>query len=1161
MNSKASRQELSLPLLLNMSNNQPQVFSDFKTAERVNAPYINGCMSPHYSKTIATESETTFDKDNNIYTIKNGYLCRNNNQLFPVNNKKFVQTEVTSQYIDYLSFDYDNNGDIATLSSTENNTVTIQYKQINYKSITLFSVGRILTSRIRVLNNKPIAVVVYVDIDAVAHIFIYDGVRYFSRKITWCTQTPKQTYSSSSRFTQKAIKSDDIYPIIQISSPINNTIAISLVTNFGKQLNTLTEAYYTFIEDYTNGNFIDGLNAQPSNETRQGEVATTLYDNFTLSNTYNSSYKVVSMYKKDGIWYNQDDNSELPIQDHIDPILTTQTITIDDIEYDIFTQNYWTMTYEYTATQVLQTSKSYTLYLTHNEDIQSSGFTNNEAKITFTVNDWSENMTEFTLSEAYIQLGEDKYDFENSTLAIPTNIIVESGTIGWVIGPNVFLDDGTIRSWWTINTWETATSSWTPASQVLTVDPNIQNIIVESANLTSVDYTNKTFGFSPVEWHKIDDASRIIRNNCISVGQKFWNNTAMLCSTTLRTPKQLYVDNIEDPTLSSSAKYTVYSNSNANDMRYYGGVFPNSDYKFYSSATESSNDVAWYDTGGFRISALGNWNILYYNFATTISNIQSLSYSEAPDIMGTVVVPWNTIDQNFYIVFTENFIIYKDVYNKYWKVEIVEGNELYSLLDNTFIVVNTTSYWNCYDAVNHKKYHYASDYNNRIKYGISRVDYTNEVANKTVVNKDSRLAASGINTNFNASNEQIASLQAPLQQLSYLYSERANVKVYRAEAPNNILDVQLVDVFFQGVDEGSEVTYNGVSYTAARYKYSVLAQNNQSFIRQSYLVDSTYIGTSINYTPDIFSKYINNAGNNDFINENGIAYPIAFSVLQKPVFMYSLSGGIQNVTAFFVLQGQYYATTNDKLYALSYYNGTIQNQDAIVDIRGMKFVGNTPQIAFFWSEKKKAFYSYTGDGVLTQIFDATKYSLVDFQYKYYYDETVQSIWIPTTAGLLCFAVDNTYLMENIKNVHNMIFTDDYTYIIQDNQYTVLKYFYEDGFDPVNVELETCFYGAGNNEVSTIDRWQITLFDERKPQCEIKLGVRSLTDVTVKSEEKVFKIGPNDWDQWSNSILLSYTPQLIKGQGLRLYINSPCAIMKIVPHVADQNYTSTTRYQM
>lgn len=182
--------------------------------------------------------------------------------------------------------------------------------------------------------------------------------------------------------------------------------------------------------------------------------------------------------------------------------------------------------------------------------------------------------------------------------------------------------------------------------------------------------------------------------------------------------------------------------------------------------------------------------------------------------------------------------------------------------------------------------------------------------------------------------------------------------------------------------------------------------------------------------------------------------------------------------------------------------------------------------------------------------------------QFWYDPSTQTIYINTEQGLLCFGPQNTYCLEEYKDVVDMEFVNGDIHIVEENseknlrRVTTLRYYHDiEDFNDLPIYMETSFWGLGADEITSIDRWQITLYDPEHREQDVILRVRSLTDVSTQSEEKKMHVNANDWDKWSHSVLLSYVPKLIKGQGIRLSITSDSAIQKLVPHYVD-NKTST-----
>lgn len=177
----------------------------------------------------------------------------------------------------------------------------------------------------------------------------------------------------------------------------------------------------------------------------------------------------------------------------------------------------------------------------------------------------------------------------------------------------------------------------------------------------------------------------------------------------------------------------------------------------------------------------------------------------------------------------------------------------------------------------------------------------------------------------------------------------------------------------------------------------------------------------------------------------------------------------------------------------------------------------------------------------------------------WYDPNTQSIFFATNRGLLVLGPKNTFLLEDFHDVKSIQFTevDNITHIIHKKDgkevTTEFAYYPAEGFVSNNVKLETSFYGTENMTSTTIDKWNITLQTNDITKASwIKVGVRSLTDITVKNEEKTFEIKPTDWDKWSKCTLITYNPSLIKGQGIRLYLETPESVAVVTPHVMTNN---------
>lgn len=442
--------------------------------------------------------------------------------------------------------------------------------------------------------------------------------------------------------------------------------------------------------------------------------------------------------------------------------------------------------------------------------------------------------------------------------------------------------------------------------------------------------------------------------------------------------------------------------------------------------------------------------------------------------------------------------------------------------------------------------HAFTDFNNRVMYGTSTLSIKSGAA---TVNR----VAEAINNLYSIQPRLLISSNNE-GVISRYRCELSDPKVYRYVCPESAF-IQPIDIFYQ--------TDYDTTIIAANYQYSIIPEAVQTRKVETNLIGTVYQVRVGEVSPSLWVKLVSGTGNTDMALEGTNAYKLVYDV-DIPVFLYDVSSTLTDVDAMFILQGQYYAVIHNKIYSLIYSNGTITEMDAIVEIRGFKYIGSTTSIAFFYSDRMRAIYSFTGDANLQHIFDASK---VDIIYKflngqhYLYDEATQSIYIPTNIGLLVFGPKNTYCLEDIINPTMIYFTDDALWHIICNENIVdFTYYYTEGFVSNKVKLETEFFGVGDTEITSVDKWNIKLYTQEGKTDNVKLSVRTITDVTTKSEDKVISITPKDWDAWSHSVLISYAPALIKGQGIRIRIETDNAVESVVPHIMDDGAGTLTRRQ-
>ncbi len=1175
-NSKANKQTVEWPPLLNMSENRPWVDTSFRNVEQINAPYLNEMLQPVWIKNL--EKEYVHDTSGNSYRIEDdGKLYKNNRALFPVDNCHFVRQDVTEDFIDVIAYDETDSSVVSVKWDDDGNRFEVTFNGNKVYSSRIYEEGSVVASRVRIINNKAVFVSYY-DVADVGYVLILvideNGVieSQIIKEAKWYRQTIRR--SGTAQPTWGALTIKDADPIISIASVFEGTIGISLVSGRNRCLNTVRNGFITYL--LNNGELKQvGVDITPTTTATSTTVdVTTTYSwawNNSVSNNVVNQNAISSdnttFYKYDSLGVK---GEEITFPSGNIPSLTGQTVTIDGVSYNIYEYTAYksTLTVQLAGGTGSDTSKvswKGVVKLLNDSYVETAYNDTFEKKLTVSTSKpysdddialsvmdiikaikitWTKDSHEYVEEVA---LTRDNYPF---FIVYGEYTTQQTISVSWLTSPNVVLDNGRLYALWAIN--RTYGANWN--NQTLTNG----NAIQESGTISSLSWSNNQYTITPVEFISVTSNYNVARSNSFAVGQNFVTTTTKLNNASAIVPSSLAGGTKETAT----SIFLEYNNSNCSDVRYYPGTFNDATFNYYGDQTSSDplsgavEDQLIYTVSGYRTTVNNgnnNWNLLYYIDSSNTLSLQGISYAEG-NSMGTLVTPWYSVDDTFYVVANSEHVIYKDNSGRYYKVSLEEGTSLFSLLDDRYIVVNTTSYWNCYDSVLDKKCHYATDFNNRVMFGQTPVPDANTLLHGAVASGPltyNRVTGMGINPNYVIMPR--LGITSPL----FPTVNRTRVLVSAEEPYQSVVpessDTQPISIF-----------YGNLTDTNAKYQYDIYPYVQFDKKLNSKYIDSIYNFTEVYLSPNIFTSYVNGAGNNDIVVEGYNSGVLTYDN-QQPFLLYkaaslNTSYGTSQV-AFFVLQGQFYAVMNDKIYSVVYNNGIISAQDAIIDIRGLQFVGNNPEIAFFFSPSKRMFYSFTGDAILAAIYNASKLHSIDLDTKHWYDEMTQTIYVSFEEGLLVFGQKNTYLFENWKNVTNVqVSRDGVTHITSNGITWDMVYYEKEGYEVLPLKLETSFYGLGAGEYTAIDRWDIVLYNNnhKRETSWLKVKERSLTNITEESNEQTFTITPEMYDKWSYSYLKPYVPQLQKGVGLKLEIETPLTIVRVVPHIMDMETSMTNK---
>lgn len=537
-------------------------------------------------------------------------------------------------------------------------------------------------------------------------------------------------------------------------------------------------------------------------------------------------------------------------------------------------------------------------------------------------------------------------------------------------------------------------------------------------------------------------------------------------------------------------------------------------------------------------SRRGKWRLLYNNGV-----IQNISYADDSHKRGTIIAPWFSIsnDKNIYVE-DDKVIFYSDELRKWVEVRLLTyGVNKFTVVDNNYIVVNTTSFDNTYIISDNKIEHFADDWNNRIGPYIAEPYYGSPTTVHYLDDFDTAevYVASAVNPRYEITGSPFCSI---------------------IMSPVSVRKTGVGSVGTSSKEELNIANYGSLGYSPVdvyidmEYAYSVNIKlgwgaglGSSNAFPNALLEGTTYpVDTSGNIfmnIPIIFD-YIPSATNQDLVKLLGnIVYPISYYNNQL-IFLIpqNAENSIYGITDSFVIQGQPYAIANNKIVRYTISNSVITEAVAVMDIFGLTYISATPYQAIFWSRTNRTFYSFTGDRLINPIFQAD--SITSVGNKCIYNPATGSVIIPTNLGLFFLGIDSQFILDKITNVFNIYPMNNAIAVVAQGYTYYLSYNELGGYSAWPIKLDTKFYGLGNNTLSINDTLYMMLFDDNPSKGQVKLKVTTLTNIGMTTEEKVINIKESDWDKITNTYYLRYQPKNQRSIGASYHIESDFRIGSI-----------------
>lgn len=1130
---------LNLQFHINTSKNKSKPSSDWRIFDDNNSPYYNEGLSPLYYTKDTDEAFPIYDSNGDKWTFGNGALNRNGVAIANVHNTGFKKTTLDIKG----NTCYKNGSDYYTSVVSETDVTLFKNdEEIAYKLLS----GELLTERW--INGYYLAIVKKDNGEAVLYYYNNHGEIQEKQIVWWRSKTDRSSLSDDT-FENTLTPDTFSNPIITYHDGL-----IYLSNISGTDIDA-DEFWWSFFN-------IDGTAIETINNSG---VATRVNVNYT--NTYASSNSIVEttvrqtkIAHKVGDKYYDTDNNEITFNTGYTPVANqdnTYTYVVYTTDYN-YTVNF-TETDE-NPSQVFPNTFSFSLNI--NDCNYPDLVSNKNINVTLNKGDisgeWTYNLhyennfgfiegKSFSKPEITISIGESTNWHEQEWIIPLTSFAITTNTV------NQNASTYTLSlAWFSVNTG----SSQSASNFILLDDGYIyayrkaHDYVYGSQEYNNYNYIN-TYTVSN-DTLTINSIPEYIASNRIR---------EKICLNTVINLSQNYVRIGERTTYSISNAQTTFCDSSVkpnlgtltSDGNATGYHFIDSEHKIMLYCTgavvynkKTSNPYTT-DSFNYKFNNLTGSRSNAFKFKPLYNSnyIDGFSYAEHKKDVGTLLTGWSSIDTDTYFQINDTFVIYKNVVKNTWEmIEVTETPDWrVNIIEDRYIVLNTTSYLNCYDNKLNKMVHYASDWNNRVLHGF---EY--DSSNNTPVALSTIIYASGENVVYSQNESGIVSALFPALNEQFCYSTdtyflnnyKGNIEYFESE-----LSTGLPEYLFS--------IKNDIKFTNERY----ISGDS----RVTYVLSTT---GSVMYNPSLFTKFIYTGNNIDFMIEDGYSYILTYDNAITPILLASSNSYLDNMEGVYVIQSNTYGFANGKIYALTYANGSFTNADSIINAKGMVYVGSIPTEAYFFSPLDHSLYAHTGDCNFTKIKDM---SAVNTIYKTFYNTATQTIYMATDNGLYMINSISSYRQEfyHIEGVY--FIKDGSSFIVnrEGNDYVSYHINYEkinDDYITNKVKVDTGLLGGGANEVIYINRYLITLWNHQHDNGEIKLSSYTLTDKgSIEKSEKTIDVKKTQWDSDFDTYLISYVPQKQVGEGVGLKIESDFAIASITVDIGDKGATTRPKYNI
>lgn len=254
--------------------------------------------------------------------------------------------------------------------------------------------------------------------------------------------------------------------------------------------------------------------------------------------------------------------------------------------------------------------------------------------------------------------------------------------------------------------------------------------------------------------------------------------------------------------------------------------------------------------------------------------------------------------------------------------------------------------------------------------------------------------------------------------------------------------------------------------------------------------------------------------------------------------VYTILSNVNNVAEYFVLQGQQYGIINNYINKVDMVNGQVVSQIPITSVEGLKFLGNTDKQAFFFSQMNKTIQYFAADNTLEFLMDATEI-----------DNNTTTVFAKQTNDIFLLLNDRVVVFTNGGSMYEMLSRAEYI-TFGDNSWSdgnkTWSYYKTDTEqERVPIELETLWFGdTVTRRLMNVDCIYIELYDDNYMPGKFEISFDGLVNNTASTKKQVFNVKSSDYDRVTKTVYIRFQPCFQNCAAFKLNIKSDLAIKRL-----------------